>query len=161
MLMPKKVKYRKQQRGRMRGKAWRGGELSFGDFGLKVMEPGWITDRQIEASRVAMTRFVKRGGKIWIRLFPDKPVTKKPAETRMGKGKGAPGSLGSGGAAGQDPLRDGRGIGDRCGRGHAPGFAQTAAAHQVRAARGCALESSCQLPVVSSQFKKTTRTTGS
>ena len=90
MLMPKKVKYRKQQRGRMCGKAWRGGELSFGDFGLKVMEPGWITDRQIEASRVAMTRFVKRGGKIWIRLFPDKPVTKKPAETRMGKGKGAP-----------------------------------------------------------------------
>src|SRR5438309_10992165 len=90
MLMPKKVKYRKQQRGRMRGKAWRGGELAFGDFGLKVMEPGWITDRQIEASRVAMTRFVKRGGKIWIRLFPDKPVTKKPAETRMGKGKGAP-----------------------------------------------------------------------
>ena len=90
MLMPKKVKYRKQQRGRMRGKAWRGGELSFDDFGLKVMEPGWITDRQIEASRVAMTRFVKRGGKIWIRVFPDKPVTKKPAETRMGKGKGAP-----------------------------------------------------------------------
>src|SRR5476649_3005103 len=90
MLMPKKVKYRKQQRGRMRGKAWRGGELSFGDFGLKVLEPGWVTDRQIEASRVAMTRFVKRGGKIWIRLFPDKPVTKKPAETRMGKGKGAP-----------------------------------------------------------------------
>ena len=90
MLMPKKVKYRKQQRGRMCGKAWRGGELSFGDYGLKVLEPGWITDRQIEASRVAMTRFIKRGGKIWIRLFPDKPVTKKPAETRMGKGKGAP-----------------------------------------------------------------------
>src|SRR6478752_2177235 len=90
MLMPKKVKYRKKKRGGMWGKAWRGGELSFGDFGLKVMEPGWITDRQIEASRVAMTRFVKRGGKIWIRLFPDKPVTKKPAETRMGKGKGAP-----------------------------------------------------------------------
>ncbi len=90
MLMPKKVKYRKQQRGRMIGKAWRGGELSFGDYGLKVMEPGWITDRQIEASRIAMTRFIKRGGKIWIRLFPDKPVTKKPAETRMGKGKGAP-----------------------------------------------------------------------
>ena len=88
--MPKKVKYRKQQRGRMTGKAWRGSELSFGDYGLKVLEPGWITDRQIEASRVAMTRFVKRGGKIWIRLFPDKPVTKKPAETRMGKGKGAP-----------------------------------------------------------------------
>jgi large subunit ribosomal protein L16 len=90
MLMPKKVKYRKQQRGRMRGKAWRGSSLSLGDFGLKVLEPGYITDRQIEAGRVAMTRFVKRGGKIWIRLFPDKPVTKKPAETRMGKGKGAP-----------------------------------------------------------------------
>ena len=90
MLMPKKVKYRKQQRGRMCGKAWRGSELSFGDYGLKVMECGYITDRQIEASRVAMTRFIKRGGKIWLRLFPDKPVTKKPAETRMGKGKGAP-----------------------------------------------------------------------
>ena len=90
MLMPKKVKYRKQQRGRMRGKAWRGSELAFGDYGLKVLEPGWSTDRQIEASRVAMTRFVKRGGKVWLRLFPDKPVTKKPAETRMGKGKGAP-----------------------------------------------------------------------
>jgi len=90
MLMPKKVKYRKQQRGRMRGKAWRGSELSFGDYGLKVMECGYITDRQIEASRIAMTRFIKRGGKIWLRLFPDKPVTKKPAETRMGKGKGAP-----------------------------------------------------------------------
>jgi large subunit ribosomal protein L16 len=88
--MPKKVKYRKQQRGRMRGKAWRGGDLSFGDFGLKAMEPAWITDRQIEASRVAMTRFIKRGGKIWVRVFPDKPTTKKPAETRMGKGKGAP-----------------------------------------------------------------------
>jgi large subunit ribosomal protein L16 len=90
MLMPKKVKFRKQQRGRMSGKAWRGGQLSFGEYGLKTMEPGWITDRQIEASRVAITRFVKRGGKVWIRLFPDKPVTKKPAETRMGKGKGAP-----------------------------------------------------------------------
>src|SRR6266446_4314928 len=90
MLMPKKVKYRKQQRGRRAGKAWRGGELSFGDFGLKAMEPAWITDRQIEAARVAMTRYIKRGGKIWIRLFPDKPITKKPAETRMGKGKGAP-----------------------------------------------------------------------
>src|SRR3954467_5111275 len=90
MLMPKKVKYRKQQRGRMKGKAWLGSELSFGVYGLKVLECGYITDRQIEASRVAMTRFVKRGGKIWLRLFPDKPVTKKPAETRMGKGKGAP-----------------------------------------------------------------------
>src|SRR6204780_1035160 len=90
MLMPKKVKYRKQQRGRRRGKAWRGSTLSFGDFGLKVLECGWITDRQIEAARVAMTRSIKRGGKVWIRLFPDKPITKKPAETRMGKGKGAP-----------------------------------------------------------------------
>ena len=90
MLMPKKVKYRKQQRGRMRGKAWRGSEIAFGEFGLKVLEPGWISDRQIEAGRIAMTRFIKRGGKIWVRLFPDKPVTKKPAETRMGKGKGAP-----------------------------------------------------------------------
>ena len=90
MLMPKKVKFRKQQRGRMKGKAWRGSDLSFGDFGLKVMECGYITDRQIEASRIAMTRFIKRGGKVWLRLFPDKPITKKPAETRMGKGKGAP-----------------------------------------------------------------------
>jgi len=90
MLMPKKVKHRKQQRGRMTGKAWRGSTLSFGDFGLKAMRCGWVTDRQIEAARVAMTRFIKRGGKVWIRLFPDKPITKKPAETRMGKGKGAP-----------------------------------------------------------------------
>jgi large subunit ribosomal protein L16 len=90
MLMPKKVKYRKQQRGRMCGKAWRGSSISFGDCGLKALECGWITDRQIEAARIAMTRFIKRGGKVWIRLFPDKPITKKPAETRMGKGKGAP-----------------------------------------------------------------------
>jgi len=90
MLMPKKVKFRKQQRGHLRGKAWRGSEVAFGDFGLKAMEAHWITDRQIEAARVAMTRFVKRGGKIWIRIFPDKPITKKPQETRMGKGKGAP-----------------------------------------------------------------------
>ena len=90
MLMPKKVKYRKQQRGRRKGKAWRGGEFAFGEYGLKAMEPAWITDRQIEASRVAITRFIKRGGKLWIRIFPDKPFTKKPAETRMGKGKGAP-----------------------------------------------------------------------
>ncbi len=90
MLMPSKVKYRKQQRGRMRGKAWRGSELSFGDYGLRTLECGWITDRQIEASRIAITHFIKRGGKLWIRIFPDKPITKKPAETRMGKGKGAP-----------------------------------------------------------------------
>ena len=90
MLMPKKVKYRKQQRGRMSGKAVRGSSLSFGEFGLKSLEPAWISSRQIEAGRIAMTRFIKRGGKIWIRVFPDKPITKKPAETRMGKGKGAP-----------------------------------------------------------------------
>jgi large subunit ribosomal protein L16 len=90
MLMPKKVKYRKQQRGRRAGKAWRGSTIAFGEFGLKALGPAWITGRQIEAARIAMTRFVKRGGKIWIRLFPDKPITKKPAETRMGKGKGAP-----------------------------------------------------------------------
>ena len=90
MLMPKKVKYRKQQRGRMARQGVARLRAVLRRYGLKVMEPGWITDRQIEASRVAMTRFVKRGGKIWMRLFPDKPVTKKPAETRMGKGKGAP-----------------------------------------------------------------------
>jgi large subunit ribosomal protein L16 len=90
MLMPKKVKYRKQQRGRMRGLAWRGSAVSFGDFGLMSLEPCWLTDRQIEAARVALTRDIKRGGKVWVRVFPDKPVTKKPQETRMGKGKGAP-----------------------------------------------------------------------
>ncbi len=88
--MPKKVKFRKQQRGRMTGKAWRGSTISFGEYALKAMDCGWITSRQIEAARIAMTRFIKRGGKVWIRLFPDKPITKKPAETRMGKGKGAP-----------------------------------------------------------------------
>ena len=88
MLMPKKVKFRKQQRGRMAGKAWRGGNVSFGDYGLKALEPCWLTDRQIEAARVAMTRFVKRGGKVWVRVFPDKPITKKPIEVRMGSGKG-------------------------------------------------------------------------
>jgi large subunit ribosomal protein L16 len=90
MLMPKKVKHRKQMRGRMTGVATRGSEISFGEYGLKSLEPAWITDRQIEAARIAMTRHVKRGGKIWIRLFPDKPITRKPAETRMGSGKGAP-----------------------------------------------------------------------
>jgi large subunit ribosomal protein L16 len=90
MLMPKKVKYRKVQRGRMKGKAWRGSSIAFGEYALKAMECGWITARQIEAARIAMTRSIKRGGKVWIRLFPDKPITKKPAETRMGKGKGAP-----------------------------------------------------------------------
>ena len=90
MLMPKKVKFRKQQRGHMRGKAWTGSQVAFGDYGLKALECGWVTDREIEAGRIAITRFIKRSGRIWIRMFPDKPITKKPQETRMGKGKGAP-----------------------------------------------------------------------
>ncbi len=88
MLAPKRVKFRKQQKGRTRGLATRGNTVAFGDFGLQSLDPGWVTNRQIEAARVAMTRHIKRGGKVWIRIFPDKPVTKKPAETRMGKGKG-------------------------------------------------------------------------
>jgi large subunit ribosomal protein L16 len=90
MLMPKRVKHRKEQRGRMRGQASRGNEVSFGEYGMQAQEPAWLTSRQIEAARVAMTRHIKRGGKVWIRIFPSKPVTAKPAETRMGKGKGAP-----------------------------------------------------------------------
>jgi large subunit ribosomal protein L16 len=90
MLLPKKVKHRKQQRGRMTGKALRGSRISFGEYGLQALDPSWITNRQIEAARIALTHFIKRGGKIWVRIFPDKPVTKKPLETRMGKGKGAP-----------------------------------------------------------------------
>lgn len=90
MLMPKKVKYRKRHKGRMRGTAFRGGSMNFGEYGLQALSCGWITNRQIEAARVAMTRHVKRGGKIWLRIFPDKPISKKPAETRMGKGKGSP-----------------------------------------------------------------------
>ena len=150
MLMPKKVKYRKQQRGRMTGKAWRGSTLAFGDFGLKVLEPGWITDRQIEASRVAMTRFVKRGGKIWIRVFPDKPVTKKPAETRMGKGKGAPDHWVA-------VVRPGKILFEMEGvthagreRGHAAGIAQAGAADDAgEARRQRTLKESCQLSAVS------------
>lgn len=90
MLMPKRVKYRRVQRGRMRGVATRGNKVTYGDFGLQALEPAWITANQIEAARVAMTRFTKRGGQVWIKIFPDKPVTKKPAEVRMGSGKGAP-----------------------------------------------------------------------
>lgn len=90
MLMPKRVKYRKKQRGRMKGNAQKGNSVSFGHYGLKSLDSVWITSRQIEAARIAMTRYIKRGGKVWIRIFPDKPVTQKPAETRMGKGKGAP-----------------------------------------------------------------------
>lgn len=90
MLMPKRVKYRKTQRGRMKGKSYRGCEVHFGEYGLQALEPAWVTDRQIEAARVAITRHAKQGGKIWVNIFPDKSVTKKPAETRMGSGKGAP-----------------------------------------------------------------------
>ncbi len=90
MLAPKRVKHRKTQKGRMRGKATRGNKVSFGEYGLQAQEASWITNRQIEAARVAMTRHIKRGGKVWIRIFPDKPITQKPAETRMGKGKGNP-----------------------------------------------------------------------
>lgn len=89
-MMPKRVKYRKQQRGRMKGKAFSGADVRFGEFGLKALDPAWVSNKQIEAARVAITRKIKRGGKIWIRIFPDKPVTVKPAETRMGKGKGNP-----------------------------------------------------------------------
>jgi len=90
MLQPKRVKYRKLQKGRLRGEATRGNKISFGDYGLQAIEKGWISNRQIEAARVAMTRHIKRGGKVWIRIFPDRPITRKPAETRMGKGKGNP-----------------------------------------------------------------------
>jgi ribosomal protein L16 len=132
MLMPKKVKFRKQQKGKRRGKAWRGSTISFGEYGLRVMECGYITDRQIEASRIAMTRFIKRGGKIWLRLFPDKPITKKPHGFRQGRAR----PLGSSGAAGQDPLRDGRrGSGNSAGS-HAFGVEQAAVAHKVRDAAG-------------------------
>ncbi len=153
MLMPKKVKYRKQQRGRMTGKAWRGSTLAFGDFGLKVLEPGWITDRQIEASRVAMTRFVKRGGKIWIRVFPDKPVTKKPAETRMGKGKGAPDHWVAVVRPGKILFEmEGVTLADAT-RSHAAGVAQAAAAHDFGQARDGALKGD-QLSAVSYQQKR-------
>ncbi|HOA36121.1 MAG TPA: 50S ribosomal protein L16 [Bacillota bacterium] len=90
MLMPKRVKFRRQHRGRMKGKAKGGTEIQFGEYGIQALEPAWVDSRQIEAARIAMTRYIKRGGKVWIRIFPDKPVTKKPAETRMGKGKGSP-----------------------------------------------------------------------
>ncbi len=136
MLMPKKVKYRKQQRGRRNGKAWRGGELSFGEYGLKALEPAWITDRQIEASRVAITRFIKRGGKLWIRIFPDKPFTKKPAETRMGKGKGAPEFWVAVVKPGRIHVRDGRRGSGHGQRGHATGSAQAADSHEVCDPRG-------------------------
>ena len=132
MLMPKKVKYRKQQRGRMAGKAWRGSDVSFGDFGLKALEPCWLTDRQIEAARVAMTRFVTRGGKIWVRVFPDKPITKKPQETRMGKGKGAPDQWVAVVRAGPRAVRDGRRQREGRARSDAAGGREAADGHEVR-----------------------------
>jgi ribosomal protein L16/ribosomal protein L29 len=131
MLMPKKVKYRKQQRGRMCGKAWRGSDVSFGEFGLRALEPCWLTSRQIEAARVAMTRFVKRGGKIWVRVFPDKPITKKPQETRMGKGKGAR-RVGVRDPAGPHAVRDGRRDAGRGARGVSAGVLEAADSDQVR-----------------------------
>ena len=127
MLQPKKVKHRKQQKGRMRGKAYRGGTLAFGDFGLQALECSRVTARQIEAARIAMTRYVKRGGKVWIRIFPDKPITKKPAETRMGKGKGNPEEWVAVVKPGR-MLYEMEGVSGRGGpRGHAPGGAQAAA----------------------------------
>ena len=132
MLMPKKVKHRKVQRGKRRGKAWRGSSLSFGDYGLKVEKAGWITDRQIEAARVAMMRHIKRGGKLWIRIFPDKPITKKPAETRMGKGKGAPEQWVSGGSARAGAVRNGRGAGGLGASRDAARFPEAAAADPLR-----------------------------
>ena len=90
MLMPKRVKYRRVQRGRLKGKATRGNKLAYGDYGLVALEPAWVTSNQIEAARIAMTRYIRRGGKVWIKIFPDKPITEKPAETRMGSGKGSP-----------------------------------------------------------------------
>ena len=90
MLLPKRVKYRRVQRGRLKGKATRGNQVNYGDFGLVALEPAWITSNQIEAARIAMTRYIKRGGQVWIKIFPDKPITEKPAETRMGSGKGSP-----------------------------------------------------------------------
>ena len=90
MLLPKRVKYRRQQRGRLKGKASRGNVVNYGDYGLQALEPAWITSNQIEAARIAMTRYIKRGGQVWIKIFPDKPITEKPAETRMGSGKGSP-----------------------------------------------------------------------
>ena len=134
MLMPGKVKFRKQQRGRRCGKAMTGSTVAFGDYGLKTLEDGWITAREIEASRIAITRFVKRGGKIWVRLFPDKPITKKAAETPHGKGKGRARSVGRRGQAGEGPVRDGgRGRKDRA-RGDAPRVPQALGEDEIRRA---------------------------
>ena len=135
MLMPKRVKRRKVFRGRMKGKAQRGNFLAYGDFGLVAMEPGWVTSNQIEAARQAMTRHTKRGGQVWIKIFPDKPVTAKPAETRMGSGKGAPEYWVAVDQAGPGAVRD-EGCGrSRRPRGVAPGRPQAAHPDQVHQAR--------------------------
>ena len=132
MLMPERVKHRKVMRGRMSGMAKGGHTVAFGDYGLATQEPAWITSRQIEAARRAMTRSVKRGGKIWIRIFPDKPATKKPAETRMGSGKGAPDHWVAVVRPGPDPVRDGRRRPRVGGRGDAPRQPQAAGRHPRR-----------------------------
>jgi ribosomal protein L16 len=119
MLMPKRVKYRRVQRGRMTGKATRGNKVTYGEFGLQAQEPSWITSNQIEAARIAMTRYTKRGGQVWIKIFPDKPVTQKPAETRMGSGKGSPGVLGCRCEARPRHVRDRRRFRRGCPRGPA------------------------------------------
>ena len=128
MLLPKRVKYRRVHRGRMTGKATRGNTLAYGEYGLVATEPAWITSNQIEAARIAMTRYTKRGGQVWIKIFPDKPVTKKPAETRMGSGKGSPGVLGRRRQARPRHVRDCRCARRSCPRGAPSG--QPQAAHQ-------------------------------
>ena len=134
MLMPKRVKYRKQMRGRMRGNAKGGSAVSFGEYGLKSLERGWITNRQIEAARIAMTRKIKRGGKVWINVFPDKPYTKKPAETRMGSGKGNPEGWVAVIKPGTGDVRARRRAGGPRQRGDAPRRAQAPGQDQVREA---------------------------
>ena len=132
MLMPKKVKYRKQQRGRMKGKAWRGSSLEFGDYGLKTLDAAWLTDRQIEAGRIAMTRFVKRGGKVWIRIFPDKPGDEETGRNEDGKRQGCARILGRARQTGPDSLRDGRRAGGNSQGSHATGGSEVACPDKVR-----------------------------
>ena len=132
MLQPKRVKHRKQHRGRMAGNAKGGTHVEFGEYGLKALDRGWITNRQIEAARIAMTRKIKRGGKVWINIFPDKPYTKKPAETRMGSGKGSPEGWVAVVKPGPRDVRDVRRAGAARPRGHAPGRPQASGQDQVR-----------------------------
>ena len=136
MLSPKRVKFRKMFKGRTQGLATRGNTVVNGQYGLQALEPGWVSNRQIEAARVALTRHIKRGGKVWIRIFPDKPITKKPAETRMGKGKGSPEGMGGGGQAwSRDVRARRRDAGDR-GEGHGARRGQAQREEQVRTSRG-------------------------